>query len=105
MNVWLLLCVIGVLTFTVRASLIVTAGRYRIPPALERGLRYVPSAVLTALILPQFLVADGELAIAPHNFRLVAGILAAVVAGVTRNMLATIATGMIALWALRYFFA
>lgn len=105
MNIWLLMCAIGVLTFSIRASLIVSAGRYRIPPGFERALRYVPSAVLTALILPQFVVADGELALMPQNFRLMAGIVAAIVAGLTRNMLATIAAGMCALWLLQYLFS
>lgn len=103
MNIWLLMCAIGVLTYSIRASLIVSAGKYSLPPAFERALRYVPSAVLTALILPQFVVSDGELLLAPQNFRLVAGILAAIVAARTRNMLATIAAGMCALWILRYF--
>lgn len=104
MNVWLLMIAIGAITFSVRASLILTAGRYRIPETLERALRYVPPAVLTALILPQFVVLDGRLAIEPQNVRLLAGTIAAIVAGTTRNMLATIAAGMAALWILRYLF-
>lgn len=105
MNVWLLMSLIGAITYSVRASLILTADSFTVPPALERALRYVPSAVLAALILPQFVVDNGELVLAPHNYRLVAGVIAAIVAGTTRNMLATIASGMCVLWLLRYFFA
>ncbi len=102
MNVWLLMCAIGAITYSIRCSLIVTAGQISIPIPLERGLRYVPAAVLTALILPQFVVSQGAVDVSPGNLRLFAGIVAAIVAGTTRNMLATIASGMGALWLLQF---
>lgn len=102
MNLWLLMVLIGLITFSFRSSLILTAGRIALPKTFERGLRYVPPAVLMALIVPQFLTLDGQLAIAPTNERLIAGLIAGTVAWFTKSMLATIATGMLALWLLQY---
>ena len=101
MTAWFLILAIGAATFSIRASLILTAGRLTIPPRLEGSLRHVPSAVLTALILPQFVVHEGALVLSPDNYRLVAGIVAAFVAGWTRNMIGTIAVGMGVLWPLQ----
>ncbi len=64
------------------------------------GLRFVPAAVLAALVVPALVYADGALALSFSNTRLVAGVLAAVVAWTTRSVLWTIGSGMAALWTL-----
>ncbi len=103
MNIWLIMIIIGGLTFSLRASFILTSGQVKMPVLFERGLRYVPAAVLSAIIFPAILVQDTAVQIDIGNERLLAGCLAAVVAGTTRNMLATITVGMLALWLLQYF--
>jgi branched-subunit amino acid transport protein len=100
--VWGVIVLVGVLTFAIRLSFIALFGRLdAIPPAVERGLRYVPAAVLAALVLPAFVTTQpggGGLAVD----RLVAGGLAGAVAWRTENVLATMAAGMGALWAVRF---
>jgi branched-subunit amino acid transport protein len=54
--------------------------------------------VLSAIVFPELLLREGALAISPGNPRLLAGILAGLVAWRTRNMLLTIVVGMAALW-------
>lgn len=93
--------VIGVLTYAIRLSFIALFGRLeRIPPGLQRGLRYVPAAVLAALVLPALLVVgpDGTVALE----KLLAGGVATAVAWRTENILATMAAGMGAIWALQF---
>jgi len=94
--------VIGVLTFAIRLSFIALFGHLdEIPSWLERALRYVPAAVLAALVLPAF-VAIGPDAGGLAIDRVIAGTIAAAVAWRTENVLATMGAGMGALWLIRF---
>jgi branched-subunit amino acid transport protein len=53
-------------------------------------------------VVPQFVLADGQLALSPANPELVAGALAALVAWRTEDILATLVAGMGALWLLNF---
>jgi branched-subunit amino acid transport protein len=64
-------------------------------------LAYVPPAVLAALIAPEVFVRHGDLVLATDNPRLWAAVLAALVAFMTRSVLATIALGLLALWVIQ----
>ncbi len=98
---WLpVLAVAGLVTFATRLSFIALLGRVEPPPLLTRALRFVPPAVLSAIILPELVIRDGALQLGAENHRLLAGVVAALVAWLTRNVLATIASGMAALWLL-----
>jgi branched-subunit amino acid transport protein len=97
----LMLIVIGVITFGFRLSFIALMDRLRLPPLMQRALRFVPAAALTAIITPELLIRDGAIFLSPMNARLIAGVIAVVVAWRTKNTLLTIAAGMIALWALQ----
>lgn len=92
------LAIAGLLTFGIRLSFIALLGKVELPPVLTRALRFVPPAVLSAIILPEVLVRDGALDLRTGNVRIVAGVLAAVVAWRTRNVVLTIAVGMAVLW-------
>ena len=93
------LAVAGLATFATRLSFIALLGRVDVPPFLQRALRYVPPAVLSAIVFTEILVRDGAPDLSLGNVRLLAGAAAAVVAWRTRNVLLTIAVGMAALWA------
>ena len=88
--------------FATRFAMIAIFGRTRMPIWLDRYLKYVPVAVLTAIALPNILVRDGTYAMHLGNARLFAAILAVVVAWRTRNMLMTIAAGMLCVWVLQW---
>jgi branched-subunit amino acid transport protein len=89
----------GLLTFLTRLSFIALLGRFETPPRLARALRFVPPAILSAVILPEVVMRQGALALSPGNPRLLAGLAAALVAWLSRSVLATIAVGMAVLWA------
>ena len=99
------LIVAGLLTGLTRLSFIALLGRVQTPPLLARALRYVPPAVLSAIIFPELVIRAGTLNVSFGNWRLIAGLIATVVAWRTRNVLLTIAVGMAALWALQFFSA
>ena len=101
MSLVLTLVVAGLLTYATRLSFIVLVGRVETPPLFVRALRFVPAAVLSALILPELVTRGGELRFDLSNPRLIAGVLAALVAYRTRNVLVTIGAGMASLWILQ----
>lgn len=73
----------------------------RKPPLfLERYFRYITPAVLAALIAPSVFYAGNPAGLEVSPKRLTAGLVAFVVALVTRNILITIVTGMVLLWGL-----
>ncbi len=101
MRLWLAIITLGILTFAIRLSFILALGRMEVPPLVLRALRYVPPAVLSAIIVPELVMPGGTLNLSLGNPRLLAGLLATAVAWLTKNVLLTIAAGMLALWALQ----
>jgi branched-subunit amino acid transport protein len=97
MNIWLVLILAGLLTFATRLSFILLLERIRTPEWFRRGLRFVPVAVLSAIILPELTSPNGSLFLSWHNPQLLAGAVAILVAWKTKNVLLTIAVGMGAL--------
>jgi branched-subunit amino acid transport protein len=100
-TLWLAMAGAGAITFALRLSFIVLLGRIEIPPFLQRALRFVPAAVLTAVVIPLLIYADGSLELSLGNERLVAGVVAALICWRTRSVPLTLAGGMAALWALQ----
>lgn len=105
MNIWLIILAGGALTYLTRLSFILLADRREFPHWFLRLLRYVPPAVLAAIIFPELLLPGGRLELSPGNLRLLAGLAAALVAWRTRSALLTIATGMAVLVLLQILFS
>ncbi|UPV98867.1 AzlD domain-containing protein [Halorussus gelatinilyticus] len=104
-TLWLVILAAGVGTFLIRFSFIGLFGLLDdVPAVVERALRFVPAAVLAALVAPQLVVVDGSVALSPANPRLLAGALAALVAWRTEDVLATLVAGMAGLWLLTFAF-
>lgn len=112
---WLVVLAGGVGTFALKASFVMVVGRVdEIPERIERALRFVPAAVLAALVVPSVLAVDaagysfvvpnlGYSVVLPtvgYSPKFPAAALAALVAWKTKNVPATIAVGMAALWTL-----
>lgn len=101
MNYWLIIIGMGLVTYGIRLSSIVLLGRREFPTIVQRALRFVPPAVLSAIIFPELFQHSGQFDLSLTNMRLLAGVLASIVAWRTKNVLATIVVGMIALWLLQ----
>ena len=97
MNIWLVLILGGLITFGMRFSFIYLFGRFEVPETMRRALHYVPPAVLSAIIFPELLYPAGGLDITFTNTRLLAGLVAILVAWFSKNTLLTIVVGMIVL--------
>ena len=103
MNIWLVMILGGLITFGMRFSLIYLFGRLHVPETMRRALHYVPPAVLSAIIFPELFLRNGGLDISMENTRLLAGLIAVVVAWFSKNTLITIIAGMAALFLVQYF--
>ncbi|MFB6103030.1 MAG: AzlD domain-containing protein [Haloplanus sp.] len=98
-SIWAVVLLVGLLTFAIRYSFIYLLGRVDgVPPRVEHALRYVPAAVLAALVAPAFVDPGPTVTATLLDGRLLAGVVAAAVAWATENMFATLAAGMLTLW-------
>jgi branched-subunit amino acid transport protein len=97
MNIWLIIVIAGLVTFATRLSFIFLLDRIKVPDWFRRGLRFVPVAVLSAIILPDLTSPNGALNLSWRNPQLLAGAVAVLVAWRTKNVILTIIAGMVAL--------
>jgi branched-subunit amino acid transport protein len=97
MSIWAIMIIGGLLTFGTRLSFIFLLDRIQMPDWFRRSLRFVPAAVLSAIILPELTSPKGTLFLSWRNPQLLAGAVAILVAWKTRNVLLTILAGMAAL--------
>ena len=104
MNIWLVFLLGGMLTFGMRYSFVYLLGRYELPETIRRALRFVPPSVLTAIVVPELFLRSNRIDISLSNFRLLAGLVAILVAWRTKNTLLTILAGMGALLVLQFVF-
>jgi len=101
-----ILLIVGmmVVTFGVRYPILSLSGRVDLPAWLRTALSYVPVAVLSALSAPILLMPEGQLDIAIDNEFLLAGLFSIAVAALSRNLLLTIASGMVLFLCLRFLY-
>ena len=104
MSIWFLMILAGLVTYLTRLSFILLLGRIRAPQWFMRSLRYVPAAVLSALIVPELLAPKPSFRLYLLNPELIAGAAAIFVAWKTKNVLLTIGAGMVILIALKAVF-
>jgi branched-subunit amino acid transport protein len=98
-RLWVTIIVAGAGTYAMRASFLAFAHRMaHVPPAVARILRQIPPAALAAIVVPAMVRPEGQVELL--NPRLLAGLLAALVAWRTRNVGLTLVAGMVILVAL-----
>jgi branched-subunit amino acid transport protein len=84
----------GLLTFGMRFAFIYMMGRVTLPDYARRVLRFVPAAVLAAIIAPAVLMPGGQFDASLGNSYLLAATVAVIAALWIRNTLITILIGM-----------
>jgi branched-subunit amino acid transport protein len=102
MNESLLLLGMFLVTFGVRYPVLAIVSRIRLPEIINQGLKYIPPAVLMAIITPVVLNPENGAALSLRNPPLGAGLVATLVAWRTKNLLLTITIGMAAFWLWRW---
>lgn len=89
---------VGMITYASRAGLIVFLAERPLPPHFTRALRYVGPAVLSALAVN--LIAGGQGIDGIEAEELAAIGVGVVVAAIARNLIVSLAAGMVTLWLL-----
>ena len=101
--IWLVMVMTGIFTFGTRFVMLTGWVARGLPKWLIDALGFVPIAVLTAIIVPAVLIDPAtKQIIVTHNARLYAAIIATIVALLTRNVIATISSGLATLWVLQW---
>lgn len=98
---WLVIALVGLGTQAMRIVPVLAHGRIKTPPVVDRLLRHVPAVALAALAIPGALYLKTGAAYDLAPVRIAAALIGLLVALKTRSMLATLAAGMAALWALQ----
>jgi branched-subunit amino acid transport protein len=97
MNEFLLISSMAIVTFAIRYPVLALSGRFKLSEQFLQVLRYVPPAVLTAIVVPTVLMPEGDqLLLSYTNARLVGAIAALGVGLWRKNLLLTIVVGMAA---------
>ena len=103
MNETLLILGMAIVTFGVRYPILALIGKIPLPDSVVKALRYVPPAILSAIVVPGLLYPPGgKIGLSLSNAHLVAGLIAVLVAWRSRNLLWTILIGMGSLWLWRW---
>jgi branched-subunit amino acid transport protein len=101
LKLWAVILVVGAINYLSRLSFIEFFARRSMPPMLARALRYVPAAMLTALVLPMVIDVTPQ-GLHTHMPKVIAAVVATVVAWFKLGTLWTLAFGMAALWLLNW---
>ncbi|SFT80478.1 AzlD domain-containing protein [Pseudomonas marincola] len=102
MENWILIFGMMVITYSIRYSLFAFPD-LRFPPLVRQGLHYVPTAVLTAIVVPGMLIPDGQhWQFSVNNAYLIAGLITIAIAALTRHLLTTIGGGLLVFFLLRW---
>ncbi|HEU4623103.1 MAG TPA: AzlD domain-containing protein [Burkholderiaceae bacterium] len=94
MWIWITIAGLTAATLITRAGFLVLGERLRLPPRVERALRYAPACALAAIVVPDVVFVSGTPLWSFENYRLIAAVAATIFFIRTRNMLWTIVFGM-----------
>ena len=92
----------GAVTYLPRLLPVLLLSSKKLPPLVETWLRYVPVAVLSAMLLPSLIVNDDALDFSSSNLFLWAAIPTFLVAWRTRSLFGPLIVGMVVVAAARY---
>jgi len=100
---WSLIIYCGLITFLTRFSMIALLKKDTFNKKTKIILSYVPSAIFPAIIFPLVFLDDmGNLEL-NNNPKILAALVSIVVGFFSKNVLATIFTGLISYWILIFF--
>ena len=104
MTEWALIIYCGLITFLTRFSMIALLKKEMFNERIREVLSYVPSAIFPAIIFPAiFLDSFGSIQI-EDNPKILAIIIATIIGILSRNILATIFSGLISYWVIIFIF-
>ena len=98
MNDWALIIYCGLITFFTRFSMIALLKKEMFNDRIREVLSYVPSAIFPAIIFPAiFLDNTGDFQL-ENNPKILAAIVAMLIGIISKNIIATIFSGLASYW-------
>ena len=100
---WLSIIIAGILTYLTRMTMIALVSRDMLGGKIKAVLAYVPSAVFPAIIFPAIFINDYGTFIEMNDPKIFGAIVAIVVGYFSKNVIATILSGLISYWIILFF--
>ena len=95
---WLSIIVAGILTYFTRMTMITLVNKDMLGDKIKAVLEYVPSAVFPAIIFPAIFINDYGTFIEINDPKIFGAIVAVIVGYFSKNIIATIISGLISYW-------
>jgi branched-subunit amino acid transport protein len=95
-DLWTLLVIVGLAIVTVvsRSFFLISSKPWQLPHWAQRGLQYAPIAALSAVVVPEIVMSQGQLIDTWQDARLFAAAAGMAIYYAKRNVLMTILGGM-----------
>ena len=98
MSEWVLIVSCGIITFLTRFSMIALLKKEMFNDRARQVLSYVPTAIFPAIIFPAIFLDDTGLIQIEDNPKILAAVIAMIIGIMTKNILATIFSGLASYW-------
>ena len=95
---WFTIIIAGIITYFMRMTMVALVDRDLLGERVKAVLAYVPSAVFPAIIFPGIFIDDYGQFIEMDDPKIFAAIFAVIVGYFSRNIIATILSGLISYW-------
>ena len=98
MSNWALIIYCGLITYLTRFSMIALIKKEMFNERIRQVLSYVPSAIFPAIIFPAIFLDSSGLILVEDNPKIIAAIIATIIGIFSRNIIATIFSGLASYW-------
>ena len=95
---WFTIIIAGILTYLTRMTMIALVSREMLGDKIKAVLEYVPSAVFPAIIFPAIFINDFGSFVEINDPKIFGAIVAVIVGYFSKNIIATILTGLLSYW-------
>ena len=98
MSDWTLIICCGIITYLTRFSMIAILKKEMFNNRVREVLAYVPSAIFPAIIFPAIFLDDSGVFQFEDNPKILAAAIAMIIGILSRNIIATIISGLASYW-------
>ena len=95
---WFTIIIAGIITYCMRMTMVALVDRDLLGERVKAVLAYVPSAVFPAIIFPGIFINDYGSFIEINDPKIFGAIVAILVGYFSRNVIATIISGLLSYW-------
>ena len=100
MSNWALIFYCGIITYLTRFSMIALIKKEMFNDRIREILSFVPSAIFPAIIFPAIFLDSSGVFILENNPKIFASLIAVFIGIISKNIIATIFSGLAAYWIL-----